>query len=817
MSVINKKNANLFDVLIVFILITSAISISSLVLNFFQVHISVILSMILTLSVFWIKNKTWKVDFNIKKSIHVLSVLMLILIGLLFRSEPYHYIAGGQDEGVYVNMSQYYDKYGEIFITDKVRENLTDELKKPYDSMNLRIERRNHVRVEDQKEGAYLPGIYVKDQQNSQYVFQFYQLHPIWMSIFGKIFGDENRTYSLVFFSILSLVAFYLLAYEFTKNRYLAFCAGALLAINPLHAFFSKFPVTEVMALSFTTLSFFYLLKYYNLARDKLYFPVYLVLSALLMAGMFFTRISGFMYIPFFYMILMLVHIYIDDQKLKSQLVKYIFLVFLLYAISVLYGLAFSYPYSTDIYRLSFTQVFGGDWQGVLLFLLGVSVLFYLALIRFSVTEYRAGVKKYIASLRKVIPYLFLIVFALGLYKVYQLGFTEKYIEHPWYRYRWEAVGNEWEAFLYWGVFVVFEYLSPFIFVVFGYVLFSQAKENNAVKTLLVLFILLFFVHISLIQWFIPYQYYYARYLVSEALPFILLFSVIGLGSIVRFRKTAYILIAISALYMLSFTVMQFKGKEMRGLHASLMELKKYIGKDDILMLDERALHIGGEIKTTLKFYYNYNVLSVETKDREKFIDFYCSKNKNIYFFSVDGKHEYADHIKNIQVNVELFEHVNHIPMIMVYLSKQFYLSKVECFDYRYTKMRKDYMLFSRGVSLGGMVGFHNDKVWTKKMSTLTNIGMDIDENKLLVLEVFGHNPFRNNMSRLNLRVLVNKTLLGFVKYENRKYYFSLPKQARIKDLDILIDTFIPKDIGLNQDPRALGIDVKSIKLIRAF
>ena len=463
-----NKNANLLDVLVIFILSTSTVSISLLVLNVFKVDISVILGAIFTLLILWITKRTWKIDINIKQNTHIWPILILLLIGLLFRSDPYHYVAGGQDEGVYVNMSKYYENYGKVFITDEIRENLTDELKKSYDSENLGVEKRKNIRIEDQKEGSFLPGVYLKDQQKSEYVFQFYQLHPLWMSIFGKVFGDENRVYSLVFFSLLSLLGIYLLAFEFTKRKDIAFIAGTLLAINPLHAFFSKFPVTEVVALSFTSLSFYYLLKYYNLARERLYFPTYLVLSSLLMAGMFFTRISGFMYIPFFYLFLITVHIYIDDNPLKSQLKKYVYSVFLLYAVSVWYGLIFSYPYSSDIYRLSFTKVLGGNWQDSLLLLLGVSVLFYLAILYLCGTAFRDKLRIYLANLRGVIPYLFLVVLALGLYKVYQLGFTENYIDHKNYSLRWKAAGNGWEAFLYWGTFIVFEYLSPFFLLVFG-------------------------------------------------------------------------------------------------------------------------------------------------------------------------------------------------------------------------------------------------------------------------------------------------------------------------------------------------------------
>ena len=337
----NKKNATCLDVLVVFVISTSIVAISLLVLNVFNVHASIILSSIITLIIFWARKDTWKIDLNIS-STHTLPILMLLLIGLLFRSDPYLYVAGGQDQGVYVNMSQYYENYGKIFIEDEVRKGLPDNLKKAYDSAAF----GNDFSGQNEIGGSYLPGVYVKDQQSSEYVFQFYQLHPLWMSIFGKLFGDTNRVFALVFFSLLSLVSFYLLAFEYTKRKDLAFIAGTLLAINPLHAFFSKFPVTEVVALAFTSLSFYYLLKYYNLAREKVYLPVYLVLSSLLMSGMFFTRISGFMYIPFFYLILITVHMYIDDRTLNKHLKYFVFSVFLFYALSVWYGLIYSNPYS---------------------------------------------------------------------------------------------------------------------------------------------------------------------------------------------------------------------------------------------------------------------------------------------------------------------------------------------------------------------------------------------------------------------------------------------------------------------------------------
>jgi len=805
-----KNKIALLDIFIVLILSISFTSLSLLTLNIFNVYTSIIFSAIFTLLIFWIKSDSWELDFNLNH--HLLPILMLLLIGLLFRVEPYHYIAGGQDEGLYVNMSEYYKNYGKPFVIDELRKSLPDNLKTAYDSANLGIETRKSVRVEDEKEGTYLPGVYLKNLENSEYVFQFYQLHPLWMSIFSKLFGDENQVYSLVFFSLLSLVAFYLLAFEFTKNKYLAFCAGGLLAINPLHAFFSKFPVTEVVALTFTTLSFYYLLKYYNLAKEKLYFPFYLVLSSLLMCGMFFVRISGFMYIPFFYLILLLTQLYISNPILKQHLKQYVLSIFVLYGISVWYGLVFSYPYASDIYRISFSRALGGQWLIILPILLGLLIFFYFIVSYISRKDYAGKVKDYVLESKKYIPYAFLVILGLGMYKVYQLGFTDTFDGHKWFDLRWKAAGTGWSAFLYSSTIVVFEYLSPFIFIIFSYLLFTKVRKNNTEQTMLILFVLLFFIHISLLQWFIPYQYYYARYLLSEALPFILLFTVIGLNGLTKFKYIFYMLIWFSVIYMLFFTTMQFKGKEMHGFHASLSELKNYIGHDDILILDKRILHTVGEIKTSLKFYYNYNVLSVNNEDKENFIDFFCSENKNVYLFNSNPRNKFSELIKFILVKAEVFEHTNHIPMNIYRGYGRYYLSKISCSNFIHNKFQRSYTIYEEGTSLGGVINFI-DHAWTNATSSLTYIDIKVDKNKYLVLETYGWNPIKN-IQKLNLNININGDKLTFVRRKKNKYFFTLSNSQKISNLDISCNTFIPKEFGINQDGRALGIDIKSIKLV---
>jgi hypothetical protein len=315
-------------------------------------------------------------------------------------------VIGGQDEGVYVNMSRVFETRGNIFQTNELRENISDKaVLEIYDQENLKF----YNKVPGKYEGGYLPGVYITNSENAQTVFQFYHLHPLWMAIAGSLLGEQDRVYSLVFFSLISIIAFYLLAYEYSRSRFVAFIVAVLIAINPLHAFFSKFPVTEVMALAFSSVSFYYLLRFYQKAKENQYHLSYLVLSVFSIAGLFFTRISGFLYLPFFFMLLVLTTLYIADNRSRKYLSFYVLSVFCFYALSVVYGLSYSYPYSFDIYNLSFAKLFGQEWETGLFFSVVLLGLVYLIICMSAGSSINKTIKRVNAWLLQYLPYLFVI------------------------------------------------------------------------------------------------------------------------------------------------------------------------------------------------------------------------------------------------------------------------------------------------------------------------------------------------------------------------------------------------------------------------
>ena len=177
-------------------------------------------------------------------------ILLVLLAALLFRAEPFLPLHGGQDQGVYVSMSAHLQREGSVFIDDPVPDALPSERARDiYDS-----------RLSWNRGQSLQPGIYLS-RTRGDYVFQFYHLHPLWMATFAELFGDGARFYSLTFFSLLSIVGLCLLVLEITGARMAALVTGLLLALNPLHVFFSRLHVTEIVALAFSAMGLYYLAR----------------------------------------------------------------------------------------------------------------------------------------------------------------------------------------------------------------------------------------------------------------------------------------------------------------------------------------------------------------------------------------------------------------------------------------------------------------------------------------------------------------------------------------------------------------------------
>lgn len=664
---------NPFDILICWIVAVSFSSVMLLCLHQFKALNAMTLGTVASIGIVAICYKGC-LDIAIPKGFWWL--VIILVIAFVFRAKPYLWVMGGQDQGLYVNISEHYEKHGSPFVIDKVRSDLSEQAKGVYDKSQHYLDsyegHGNYPKVDIEsmkKQGIFnlnvkhnnpyamhTSAVFMKDMSKSQYVFQFYPLHSLWMSIFSKVLGSDNRVYSQVFFGVLSLVSFFLLARELSGRDFVAgLLAAALLACNPLHAFFSKFPVTEMPTLFFSATGFYYLARYYNQSHQSIYRKDFLLLSGCLFACLFFTRITGFLYMPLFYFLLLTVLFGERASRRRRHLAWYAVGVTVSYLLSAGYGLIYSYPYFMLTHDGLFSWVMGKNWLAVtavlVLFAVLTAGLGYR--LRDNVLLHRC------LNVNTVKTGLAFIVYAAALVSLARITL------------RLCGPDTLSQIFSY-NLIAAIAYISPVSF----YYLFRSARTLSCDKAPFHLLLLAFwaiFFALNMLSLVLPYQYYFTRYLLSEVVPYAMLLvalywsALLAKGGVTK-RRVKFA-VGLTCAYFLLFSSFQLQGTEADGAAQALQKVKDNINKTDLLLLGFDDLRL----QTSFSYYYDLNTYRVDKPQAVNEIIFPELKGNFNRIFLV-AKSPLSDQalklVAEIPYREGAYEHANHIPMNFEYVNQ---------------------------------------------------------------------------------------------------------------------------------------------------
>lgn len=745
----------------------------------------------------------------------------VLAVALVFRLMPFNYVMGGQDQGVYVNMSAHYQKSGKPFISDTVRESITnEETREIYDDANLgRIADKR--KIDGMHEGAFAPGVYVKDWDKSQYVFQFYHLHPLWMSMFAHTFGNEARVFSLTVFSLLSILGFYCLSLEMTGNRTASLLTAFFLAINPLHCFFSKFPVSEVPALCFSSFGFYYMarmwtaIKSCEALRANVWVPYCLSLGCF--ACFFLTRISGFMYLPFFFILCVASVVCLENSSGMRVIASYFAFLAVLYMVSVGYGLFTSFPYSKDIYFKSIEKIHPRYGKEIL-----IALCIVMAATLALVKKYRDN-DRFVSFFKRSIEYCFekvpvvlLLIIAIGLFKIYLLGFTNHYTGDSWISQRWGIAAKHVGSIGHSSILVSIKYISPFLFILF---LFSlKALKKAFYGRVILIFLLGFWFHIALLQWIVPYEFYYARYLLTEIVPYTLLAALMCVGSIyhLRWKAGVILLMLLTSVYFLYACALQFGYDISRNPRTAMNELTDEIDEESLLFIKSDVKPIE-QIVTPLRFYYGKNTFQFGNWREFSKIVYSDDIRRYAALYVMTGKEHPFDYLR-LQKSVR-YEYVDHEsrktgwnPHRRPVLSAPLYLYLVDVKKvYETTILKIINPRVDRHLRLSG---FYADGYWTDGNALIDGLSVDIgsSESGIVTIKRMGWHPHGDSLNGDTVQVYINHSKLGLIENTKRYMAFSIPPTiARITAIRILSTTFVPAELGINDDKRTLGVDINEI------
>ena len=761
-------------------------------------------------------------DTSVFKTLTWLQITALFAIALMFRSDLFLWVGGGQDQGVYVNMASHFQKNGSPFLKDLTRDFLPDDLKVAYDETNRISTARPEQFVAQRYEGEFLPGVYIADLSASRYVFQFFPVHPAWMSITAEVFGDGYRTLSTNLFSIISILFFYLILLQCTNHFSFSFFGAAMLCVNPLHSFFAKFPVSESVTSGLSLAAFFYLITAFRTAGAALHIRKNLFISWALFSATFFTHISGFMYVPFFIFLLIYREIYLQDPATDYEFRVFFIALLISLTLSVGYGLTFSYPYASTIYRLSFESILGSGWP---LWLSGIGLLLLAGCVACIFATKRSLhladqlIRRTVGTLLKLLPLILLACALVSAFFIFRLGFTEFYVGHK-YDLRWGIAGAGWGVLGHWSPFVFSWYASPFLLIFLLIYGWSGWKEaGHLIKVTGVLFGF-YLAYIFLMKWFVPYQYYFARYQVSELLPAFLLFVLLLFHQLLfnkrrhRLKRASIALFALYIPYSIGLNSQQLNGAEQEGLYDSIKALERSVGSNTVLLVNSPRLDLpgAGEMKTALLFQTDLPIVSTNAENQNLFADHFCAIGHKVGVLS-------AQPASNTDIKFEIRSSIySRHPSPTLELQSQrslLYYKSVDCVAATRNMLLRDGYIYKQRTSIyGDIIGLRPESDFTGD-----NLVIVFEEplpiwTNYLKLETFGWTPLHVKQTKGFISGSADGKPIWCESLDNGDIYCQLDKGSMLSTLSFSLEVWQPLAHGINDDRNFYGLDIKSLRFV---
>jgi hypothetical protein len=745
-------------------------------------------------------------------------LLLLVLVALVFRLPPFNYVLGGQDEGVYFNAAAHLVSSGGITPSDTVLDKLASTAA------------GNRYIAENYRPTIYLPGVYRSQEAVPTLQFQFYHLFAVWMAVFGGLFGIFNEVHGLTFLALLSVIFVYALSLRISGKPSVALAAGLLLAVNPLHAFFSRFPVSEVPALAFSSMGFAMLVGYWNAAAHERR-TRWLVLSVLAFGCLFATRISGFMYLPFV-LAVSAASLLCDPDRTRARAMHWWSIgVVGLYAASVAHGLAWSGRYSIDIYNLSFGSLLGPRWPGILaLATAAILAVWGFVWVASGSPRLRSILGRVVDVASRWVGPLTLLVFAAGLYRGYLLGFTDHDQSDPWVGLRWHLAGEGWRSFRATSMVVVAMYVCPLLLAAYLWV--CQRKSGNPVLDMLAVFLLGFAANFALLQWFVPYQPYFARYLLSEFVPYMLVLVACGWGAArtATARKTLLAAILASGVYAVALSAAQYGKQDNAGAREFLARVTRPVGDDDVLMLDTSGAQYSVDaVKTGMVFAFGKSVMNISEaslKD-DAYVAQVAGAFDDVYLLTpLSSAPAGFDFVEGERLRIAGFNASLHPPLrVSSQVDVPLYLYRL-----RARFGRGSTIGFGRGGAGAGWLGsgWSSPEPWgVWSMGNSASVRIDTREMMLgndgLTLQLQATGYVNPSHPRQTVRMSVNSGPVQSVE-------FRYPDQAS-RTIDIAVDSrtlassglldiefqipdaVSPRSLGSGNDDRLLGIGLKTAQV----
>jgi len=572
--------------------------------------ITAIIALVTILSIFFFKYKKVSVIRQIEFVGYApIALIIVLIIGLLFTIQKFEIFGMGQDQGVY--------QINAMLMSEGLNDSIIPI--KEYDLMTNDEDRELFLRFTETQELA-AGGFYPISQNDNRGTIpqgafpvnsaMFHGLPnlPAVLSITGRIFGTEHIMIGLTLPYLISIVLIFLTLNVNLELKKSTSAIGALIfALCPFVLWTSKASLTEIYLAMMIAMFCFYLTDKERTSSFLLWIPV---------SAFAFFHVSVYALMPMFIVLFIGMALY---KRSKGALVSGIISVITYCAgYVVMTHVAPSYTFTNyrNIIRIvnGFGFSFGRDTsQYPFIFAVCIIALFVLLLTYLYVFKFNRKVP----NIKKVLPYIFMIVCVYCAYRIINIWFTVAGAPVPEVHTNMNlhhGVGRI-DSIPNLRIFSVF-FGTGFIFL--GIICVSIFLKNKAIfsgKAASLAFLFLYCVIImnSIIMPEISYYYYYTRYSVPY-IPIIALMSAVVIDNYKPVFKT--VVAAVGILIMLPFSVTLALSNDISFMEIKsqrkVMEIVDNWEEGSIILLDleQRRFFLNDISNSTDKYafsYYNFN------------------------------------------------------------------------------------------------------------------------------------------------------------------------------------------------------------------
>lgn len=283
-----KLDSNCLLNIYVSIIITSFIGLLLAQLGIFSLFNIVLILFLISITLYFrFKQLNLELKFSpsITFSIEKILFIILIISAIFLFFQPYQWIAGERDPGVYVSTGINIAKTGSIFIKDPLLAQMNTSIQETlYDIEPASI--YGFISWEMVNFKYQLPGFFITDLNSGTITPQFLHIFPVWIAIFYSIFGLLGVFYVNPIFGVLSIISLFFIGKRLFSWKVGAL-AGFLLILNFAQIWYGRYPLSEIIS-QFFILSGIATFIQFNRRNDR-----YLaVICALLFGLAFLTKIE---------------------------------------------------------------------------------------------------------------------------------------------------------------------------------------------------------------------------------------------------------------------------------------------------------------------------------------------------------------------------------------------------------------------------------------------------------------------------------------------------------------------------------------------